>query len=354
MTPKSASTLTCNGCSHTIDSRRFLKCSLCNNHFDLICANVSEKRFYNIMSIEHRESWKCKVCREVDNTKSVTTQGSDIAHDIGTRSRSKLNTQSASSPNLAQNTSSAAPAIELLSEMRLLREEVKAARADMLEFRSTISGLSTAVNLCNQRVDDLSERVEAIERQQPANVLPDASIFEEKIASLMQDINDRDQDLLQNDVEVAGVPEGKNESAMHLALSIFIKLGVQLEERDIVSAERAGPLRVAREGGGGAPRPRPLVVRLARRAERDRLLAAARVRRGATTEGITSAVTTFYINERLTKANRILFYKARVEASSRNWKYVWTRDGNIYVRKEHGSPRHRLRSEIDLTKLFGM
>ncbi|KAI8421458.1 hypothetical protein MSG28_009514 [Choristoneura fumiferana] len=115
------------------------------------------------MSIEHRESWKCKVCREVDNTKSVTTQGSDIAHDIGTRSRSKLNTPEREFSQLGPKYIFCCPAIELLSEMRLLREEVKAARADMLEFRSTISGLSTAVNLCNQRVDDLSERVEAIE-----------------------------------------------------------------------------------------------------------------------------------------------------------------------------------------------
>lgn len=38
-----------------------------------------------------------------------------------------------------------------------------------------------------------------------------------------------------------------------------------MEERDIVSAERVGPRVVSINAAGPEPRPRPLVVRLARR-----------------------------------------------------------------------------------------
>lgn len=245
------------------------------------------------------------------------------------------------------------PSDELIAELRLLREEMRAARAEMQEFRSTISGLTTAVEVCNHRIDELVVRVEAVERHREDNA--DFFALEQTVADLKLDLNDRDQELLCNDIEIAGIPEENNEQCCHLALVVAQKLGVTLEERDLVSAERAGPVRRAVVENAPPHRPRPLVVRLARRAQRDQLLAAARVRRDTTTAGLglCSAARSLYVNERLTPTNRHLFYKARNESSRAQWKYVWTREGKIYARKEHGAPRHRLRSEKDIAKVFG-
>lgn len=55
--------MVCAGCHQEINSRRYLKCLLCKEHYDLECAGVSEKRFYNTMSIECKMSWKCHLCR---------------------------------------------------------------------------------------------------------------------------------------------------------------------------------------------------------------------------------------------------------------------------------------------------
>lgn len=52
----------CAGCLGKIDGRRFLQCSFCRQTYDLECANVSEKRFYNIMPQERRDAWKCQSC----------------------------------------------------------------------------------------------------------------------------------------------------------------------------------------------------------------------------------------------------------------------------------------------------
>lgn len=58
--PKS---ITCAGCLKIITVRQYLRCYLCKQHFDLICANVSEKRFLNTMSKEHKTAWKCEQCK---------------------------------------------------------------------------------------------------------------------------------------------------------------------------------------------------------------------------------------------------------------------------------------------------
>lgn len=52
----------CAGCKQTLPRRHFLICSLCKEGYDLDCANVPEKRFFNTMTIEHRNKWKCQAC----------------------------------------------------------------------------------------------------------------------------------------------------------------------------------------------------------------------------------------------------------------------------------------------------
>lgn len=44
------------------EGREFLKCSECNNCYDLTCGNVSERRFYGLMTPEHKKTWKCPPC----------------------------------------------------------------------------------------------------------------------------------------------------------------------------------------------------------------------------------------------------------------------------------------------------
>ncbi|CAG5037141.1 unnamed protein product [Parnassius apollo] len=66
--------------------------------------------------------------------------------------------------------------------------------------------------------------------------------LESTVNQLQADLNDRDQELLANDVELSGIPEESGENPTHLVLSVVTKLGVHLEER-------TGPLYAS----GGRP-----------------------------------------------------------------------------------------------------
>ncbi|CAK1581399.1 unnamed protein product [Parnassius mnemosyne] len=364
MAPPVVNKIYCNGCSQEIVGKQFLKCNICSKHYDLLCTSVSEKRFHNIMSTENKNKWKCQECiskePKTDNTNTPIKYGlqqSPKSNDEETcstnvtlrnRTHEKQKTQTTSVPASDMATA------ELANELRLLRQDIKEMRNDMQDFRGTIESLFVAINSCNKRLDCLEARMEVVEKNQHIKPSNDVSLLENTIADLKMEINDRDQELLCNDVEIAGIPEEKSERSIHLVLAVATKLGVSLEERDIVSAERAGPLR--REPADiKNTKPRPIVARLARRTHRDCLLAAARVRRNSTTAGLglDSGTCPLYLNERLTKYNRQLFYKARFEAKRVGWKYVWTREGKVFARKDNGELRYRLRFESDLAKVFG-
>ncbi|XP_047999335.1 uncharacterized protein LOC125236537 [Leguminivora glycinivorella] len=246
----------------------------------------------------------------------------------------------------------------LVSEIRLFRVEMRAMSQHIQALRASMTDLTSKIDGCDRRIDGLCARVEALEARAPNGIDSNntESSLMETITQLKMELNDRDQGQLLNDIEISNVPEENGENTVHIVTTLGQKLGVTLSEHDIVDATRVGRASQLNDGVQGPPapaRPRLLVVRLARRAVRDRLLQAARVRRGATTEGtgLPLPISRFYINERLTVVNRRLFQKTRQLKDQLGWRYAWTRDGKIYVRQRPGSesPRHRIRYILHLS-----
>jgi hypothetical protein len=376
---------TCAGCLIRIADRRYLNCCNCQKSYDLLCANVPTEA-YNAMRPEHKSSWKCVQCKSVeprsDNTNTPVRGGSanvtvyrgaalprtemspENPGDSSVMDVSYTDSQQQQHNNNTTLDTTLDPArvseVQLLvTELRLFREEMRTMSQQIHALRGAISSLTSRIDSCDGRIDMLCARVEALESKpdtRAENVLEPALV--ETIAQLRLELNDRDQDVLLNDIEISGVPEQSGENTVHIVTTLGQKLGVSLTEHDIVQAARVGRKLQLDEGvQGPATRPRLLVVRLARRAVRDQMLQAARVRRGATTEGtgLPSTPCRFYVNERLTQSNRQLFQKVRVLKEQHSWRYAWTRDGRIFVRQRSGEnvPRHRIRTELDLARVFG-
>ncbi|CAH2097600.1 unnamed protein product [Euphydryas editha] len=168
-----------------------------------------------------------------------------------------------------------------------------------------------------------------------------------------KEINNREQKNLLNEISITGVPESNGENLTHITCLISKKLGVELQPNDVVNAERLG----IRRGSEDNTHPRTLTVRLTRRALRDELLKAARVRRNIDTVGILDGDPhKLYLNERqeknLNESKRLEYQKARVLGRKNSWRYIWTRNGRIYAKQYPGAPAQRIRMEQALA-IFG-
>ncbi|KAL4718498.1 hypothetical protein ACJJTC_005006 [Scirpophaga incertulas] len=190
---------------------------------------------------------------------------------------------------------------------------------EMREFRKEMALLRESFAAFTLRLDGVERRLEVLERGQSQGDAARVAQLELSISALRQQLNDRDQDALLSDIEVGHLPEEKGENTVHEVMVLAGRLGVPLEARDVVFAERVGA-RPAEDAG----RVRRVVVRLASRHLRDELLRAARVRRAGLTAGSGFRV---YVNERLTGPNRQLFRRVREECRRLHWKYSWTRRG---------------------------
>lgn len=360
--------LLCNACDGAIEGRLYLRCNICDGHFDLTCANVSEKRFYNTMTPEHKLKWRCVTCMSKEyvprSDSTPATPASSELNYVNQRRGASIN--SPVSLNISAEKTTTSVSLEMIvAELGQFRsefvKEMQASREQLKKLNDSFSKLVARVESCESRLDSITCRIESIEhRIEGEGVTGYAQnvTLMDTVQELKAELNQRDQDVLLNHIEISCIPECNSENLEHVAITLATKLGVNLTEKDIVHATRVGRALESAEVVGVGPmrRPRSIVVSLTRRALRDQLLKAARVRRGATTEGtgLPGPARRFYINERLTQVNRLLFRRARELAEQHRWRFVWTRDGRIYARQHAGkdAPRHRIRMEADLDRVF--
>lgn len=74
----------CAGCLEAI-ADKCLKCCLCKQNYDLLCANVSEAYYNTSMTIKHRNTWRCQMCRcqepKTDNSNTPVRTASAVFDD---------------------------------------------------------------------------------------------------------------------------------------------------------------------------------------------------------------------------------------------------------------------------------
>lgn len=337
----------CGSCRKFISSTEGVKCNKCTLFHHKACVALSTKANISV-------AWKCPECSkgEPRNNKDDTPVRGSSLHPA--------NMEDTSDPNPLDGCALITPRRDNSDQgvtNKDILQEIRALRLDFSHFQKEMSDLKIEVRSCLTRIDKLETRIETLEKQ-PSVQRESCDDVSQVIAQLRADLNDRDQDVLSNDLEIRNIPEERGENPIHLVVTVATKLGVNLEDRDIVSAERIGGrfLNATSSEGPVERRPRPLVVRLGRHDLREKLLQSAKVRRTSDTDGMgfSQKPVRFYINERLTKQNRLLFRQARDAGRRNGWQYVWTKRGRIFARRKSDDPVVRLRVENDIIKHIGL
>lgn len=306
------------------------------------------------------KNWLCTNCSKPTSTRQEDSAGTH-GHD-GETSPCTTPEQSEGSPSNHNNILDLTSKVELMFiEMKSLRKEIKDEISkyhhDIKELLQEVKSCKNSMEKVSTRVGELEGRILTLENTKYAQ--EDSQEMLKEMEKLKEELNEKEQDALLNDIEIIGIPEQKGENVHHIAQLIAKKIGETLDDQDIVTAYRVGRTQPA-SAAEGAPvddrqrRARPMVVRCARRNVRDRMLRAARVRRSITTADmdIPGPSKPVYINERLTKYNRNILHRVKEEAKKANWKFVWINNGHILARKKETGAVSRVRKESDIIKLF--
>ncbi|KAG7309647.1 hypothetical protein JYU34_004130 [Plutella xylostella] len=217
---------------------------------------------------------------------------------------------------------------------KLLLEDHRKLTSEMLDIK--------------KRNDETNSRVSSIEAK-----LTDSSATVEE---LTQQLRIKDQQSRMNNLEISGVPQLKGENLQTILHNIAVKVGYTLRDTDIDFIHRVR--RYASVNNNDPNKATStlipnIIVRFTQRQRRNEMLAAVRVRRGLTTAdvGIDGASKPIFVNEHLTPHNKMLHGRARRLGKEIGYKYIYTRDCKIFLRKTDISKPFPILSEEDLAKI---
>lgn len=353
----------CAACQQGTKTERTIKCTLCEANYHQICVSVSLSD-----SVKAKDSWQCPKCRAKgrisDNTNvpphvaSSTSHGGGAPSSTSTQAPPPLPMQAAESvahQRPLKRVASGSPLADneedldtsspsIFSELRLLRR-------DIAEMKSTLTHLSEGIDKCNARLDNYECRIEKLEEKDST-----IAFLHDTVAKLEVHLNHQAQAHMKNEFEIMGIQESPSESLAHIAMATATKLGIDLAANDIDWVVRAGQRKLSAVYSNFDTKfPRPIIVRLLRKQKRDEVLQAAKSRRNLTSDNIVAGgpVRNVFINEHLTKVNRLLFRESRTKCKESGFKFCWVKGGTIYIRKAEGMPAMAISTTSDLERLFG-
>lgn len=320
----------CAGCPNKLDDSPFLQCMLCGDKYHLLCTSFSIAD-YNDMSVQFKNAWTCDMCRSKEPKKgnSNTPIRSTLYESSNVTLRSKPQSMSAGGTSLTA------------SDVRvIIREELSEIfAAKFQELQNMVSCFESSLSAYNQELETVksdqaaqSAVLHAVQKENDA--LRAANI------SMTQRLAQLEQQTRATNIEIQCIPEDKRENLLDTVQQLAKVIKCPLSESNIHLCTRLSKMDKK------SPRPRSVLVKFNSPRLRDEFLAATSKfnKNNANDKLNTSHLgiggtkkLPIYVTEHLTPETKQLHAAARRKVKELKYKFIWVRDGKIFVRKNEES-----------------
>ncbi|CAH2210917.1 jg7572 [Pararge aegeria aegeria] len=361
----------CAGCKNILaKSRNTLQCSTCDLAYDLLCANVSEKK-YGLMSTEHKLSWTCHGCRSKqprsDNS-NTPIRPTNIAPAHPNISPAETDTSNITRRKKTKEVSPILSSAIDPSIMNAIKFEIQSAVKNSVKaaIDSFFSREFDQIKSELKKLNDLKESVEFLTSEYD-RIQTNIKDSEEKIKNLtlentnlnksLESLSTRlillEQHSRENNLEINGIPENKSENLYSVLNQLGVTISLPIQESDIIACTRVRKLDDA------SKRPRTVVVKLRNTRVRDSIIAAvSKFNKNKSSDRLNSSHLGYsvnksfiYVSEHLSPYYKALHVCTRTVAKERGIRYVWIRNGRILIRKNDQSPAKQIKCYETLKNL---
>lgn len=331
-----------------------IKCSSCGKSYHYACMSLKEPP----SKLGTSKTWKCPTC--LNSTPKVHKDDSTPIRNISMTRGPKRQAVSPPSPPAIQNDRDETHSIirdiikEELNEMltKFNTTITTAINKELEPIKKEIEEIKESMFFMNEKFEDIKKEQqsskESIKKLESENTELKVTVEE-----LHTRINNLEQQARSNNLEVQCVPENKNENVYNVITQLSRVVNCELNEKDILHCTRVAKTNVS------SSRPRSIIVQLTSPRVRDQLLAATikynksnpQDKLNCSHLGYAGSKSPVFVTEHLSPTNRALHAATRIKAKEKRYKYVWVRNGRIFVRKEDGSETILIKNNTGLNKI---
>ncbi|CAH2092479.1 unnamed protein product [Euphydryas editha] len=338
-------------CQRLSSSAEIVKCQTCKNKFHYACVSTSETPYTEVTE-DYKNKWVCSVCLRrnkgdiIEPTGGVVpvhTATSDYVENVTIRCKETTNSNIdhtiTSSVSMQEVRNIVREELQILFET-FSKDIMKQIDCKFQEMLHNMTAINTSIEFLEQKYEDV--------RQELSLKFETILHLERENKSLRTDVNKLQSRLslmeLQSracNVEVQCVPEFKNENLVATINQIASVIKCDIDKKDIITCTRVMKLNK------DSPRPRSVLVKFSSPRVRDTFLAASiEFNKKAKTNldklntshlGIGGDKKPVYICEHLTPAVKALHAEARLCSKKLGYRFVWVKNGRIFMRKSDKS-----------------
>jgi regulator of replication initiation timing len=299
----------CNKCNGKLDrARDVAECSECRSCFHPTCTRI--KTLENFRKLGARkQSWKCDECLSGRVGDSVKDSNTD---DVSCMKKME----------------------EMLNSFKVGLTSLINSKFDGLDHK--LSELSRTVENMHSSLGQLKTENEGLKKE--------CEYLKQENVTCQNNINELRQYSQIDNLEIVGVPETQHEDVDMVLESIAKVLNIPFKKEEVSIAHRVPAVR---------GRTKPIICKFVSRAVKLRWLSAAREKRGLRSTDLDPRLPLqeVYINEHLTRTNKVMLGRAREMKKLGRLAFVWVKDGKIFVRESPDSKAKRIMCEGDIASI---
>lgn len=313
----------CKNCFKSIgrQEKHKIKCCICSFLFHWNCVNIKSSEEAKIFG----EKFICDHCQK------LRRQSRSVSEDLSDKFTLSTNMDDVK---------------ELLDQLRIdMRKDFEKVVASQTNFEKSVND---SLNLCHQKLDDnagiLKKQTQTLmnHRTDIDNLISENKLLNKKLSVLEVQMDENDQWRRSNSLEFIGVPFSDNDNVVDVVAKVATAVGFQINVSMIESC-----FKIKNVGKS------IIVVNFVKKSDKNELLRLRRVKRSLNTSHMGyQDGTPIYINESLTKIRRVLLFNAAKLKRDNDWKYLWVRDGKVFMRKTDTSKICHIGTQRDLDDIF--
>lgn len=205
----------CGNCGRFLSQEDGIECESCSKVYHAACVNVPA-------GVTVNPDWVCLGCKsKIPKNDNANTSARENYTVFDTANHSSLETMETSHEKLledtAHNITEEFATQEVAVEIRLFRSEIRELRDVMQQFRTelkivrdevkevkeSVGLISDSIRACNDRMDAFDTQLRHLESQASPN--EEKARLEKVVSDLQQELQQKDQLALLNDVEISNI-----------------------------------------------------------------------------------------------------------------------------------------------------
>lgn len=303
----------------------------------------------------------CGECTKVINLKNLKVVCNDCSKEFHASClrMSKADIDCITADGLVWRCSSCASTRRKSMRLESDADEGKTSLEDLMkviqEIRESQKAYEKGYNVAYEALNDKLEENTSVLKMQGEKMEKYFNLIEqlttenkqlkEKLKVLEERLEDSEQYSRCNAVEIHGIPQEPNENVVDLVKCVGKALDMNISDSMIDACHRLGK----KQNGINPP---GLIVKFVRRLDKEEFLRKRRVKRTLSTRHMgRTDDRPVYINESLSPARRKLLAMTRAVQKEKNYKFLWVRNGRIFVRREENARFVIVATQDDLSKL---